>query len=222
MRLNRYSGWHGLGLANLLLAVVLWIGAFTNYSLANNGADLLFAPAVALVAMLTLLLIAARGPAGAARRFTTALCLPGLVSGLFPVVVTIVTSPFFLLGFLFAFAEMQDESLIQRAVSPDGRHVAEVYFRPVGAYAGGNGRIFVRVKNRLVPWVEKDVYYLGRSHAGPETNDYVAWLADRTLFVSEAQQEVKTSPVRFRLPMEMQMLRILFGMLWRSLTAAPP
>ena len=40
-------------------------------------------------------------------------------------------------------------------LSPDVTREAHVYFRPVGAYAGGNGPINIRVKHRWMPILER-------------------------------------------------------------------
>lgn len=77
--------------------------------------------------------------------------------------------PPFTLGGLFAFDELAGEKQIQQIESPDGRLTADVYFRGVGAYSGGNGRVDVRIRDRFVPFLERDVcrYDYGLRHLGP-------------------------------------------------------
>ncbi|NOK58153.1 MAG: hypothetical protein GFH25_541186n417 [Chloroflexi bacterium AL-N10] len=82
---------------------------------------------------------------------------------------------------------MSNEVLIQCVISLDGQRVAEVYFRPVGACSSGHGRIFVCVKLRWFPIVEHDVYSLNGLDAGAHTSDYLRWVANRTLFISESR-----------------------------------
>ena len=64
-------------------------------------------------------------------------------------------------------------------------------FFGVGAYTGGNGHIYVRVKYRCFPIVERDIYYVDESFADEETDDYLYWLDDDTLYISETEEEVE-------------------------------
>jgi hypothetical protein len=189
-------------IVNLALGTVLWFGYFTDYSLAGVVLDLAFPPAVGLVGLVSMLWLAARSLADKRRGCLSALlCLPSFAGGCLPVALTaLMILPPFTLGFMFAVDEMAGETRIQQAVSPDGSRVAEVYFRGVGAYSGGNGRIFVRVKPRWFPLIERDIYYLSRSYASEETEDYLHWIDDETLFISETGQEVKVGVIGFEIP----------------------
>ena len=52
-------------------------------------------------------------------------------------------------------SEISGESRVQTALSPDVTREAHVYFRPVGAYAVGNGPINIRVKHGWMPILER-------------------------------------------------------------------
>jgi hypothetical protein len=108
--------------------------------------------------------------------------------------------PPFTLGALFTIDEISHEKLIQQATSPDGSRVAQVYFRGVGAYASGNGRIYVRVKHRLLPFVERDVYHLHGSHADENTVEYLSWRDSDTLYISETDEALRVGVIAFRVP----------------------
>ena len=101
---------------------------------------------------------------------------------------------------MFTVSEITDETLIQQAVSPDGARVASVYFRPVGAYSGGSGRIFVRVSPRLMPFIERDIYYVRVSSADENTTNYLKWVDDHTVYISERKQIVEVGWLQLKMP----------------------
>ncbi len=76
----------------------------------------------------------------------------------------------------------------------------------VGAYAGGNGRVFVSVRYRWLPLVERDVFEVSRSFATKDTHEYVTWEGPDTLrIVGEpegtfANQEIRVGLLAFRTP----------------------
>ncbi|MDY7040002.1 MAG: hypothetical protein SVX38_03985 [Chloroflexota bacterium] len=194
---------------NLVLGVVLWFGLFTDYSLAGTLPDLIFTPTVGLVGFISFVILLARVSIERKGCFAPLACLPSLIGGCLPVVVTLLLIlPPFTLGFIFAMDEMANETRIQQAVSPNGFWIAEVYFRGVGAYDSGNGRIFVRVKPQWFPFVERDIYSLSKSYADENTTDYLCWIDDDTLLISETQKEIKVGIVDFEIPSFM--LRLLF------------
>ena len=200
---------------NLALGLILWFGYFTDYSLAGTWPDLLSPPIVGLVGFFSWR-SAKNVPSEAMRRLHKLSSLPSIIGACLPVLLTVImVIPPFTLGFLFALSEMGGETRIQRAISPDGSRIAEVYFRPVGAYSGGNGRIQVRVRHRWFPLVERDVYYLGRSYADEDTNDYLYWVDSGTLYISEKEQQVELGRIAFAIPsflaIPARLIRVLFG-----------
>jgi hypothetical protein len=192
--------WKSLLVFDLLLGLLLWFGGFTDYSWAGTVADIAY-PFVVVVSGL-FSLVAVVKVSGWGRRLLALLsCVPSLFGGCASIILAaILFLPPFTLGTVFMIDEITGEKLIQRAVSADGWRVAEVYFRPVGAYSGGNGRVYIRVKHRLFPLVERDVYYVEVSHADESTSDYLHWKDSDTLYIYEEQREVNVEGIRPRLP----------------------
>jgi len=192
--------WKGIIGVNLALGFLLWLDYLTDYSLAGTIPDILFPPIVAIVGFISLL-VSKDAPSRTKRLLSRLSCLPSLIGGgLYVTVAILLFIPPFTLGTMFTITEIAGENLIQQAVSPNGSRVAEVYFRGVGAYSGGNGRIYVRVKYLLFPFVERDVYYLRVSYADENTADYLSWRDNDTLYIPEKQQEVKVGTVRTEIP----------------------
>lgn len=190
--------WKTVAAINSVLGGMLWFGYLTDYSWSSTLLDLLFPPLVGLVSFISVSVLDAQQESTDRSNGATDCLpyLPSLIGGcVFPLLLVIaVIIPPFTLGLLFKIDEMSNEVLIQRERSPDNQRVAEVYFRPVGAYASGNGRVFVRVKSRWFPVVERDVYRLNSSHFDEHMSDYLHWVDNRTLFISETDQTLKVAP----------------------------
>lgn len=196
MKVFLQSHWKLVLGINLLLGITLWFGFFTDVSLRGTIPDILFPPLVAIIAMKTLEIIPLE------RKSISKLGLsPSFIGGcLFLLMGCFMLIPPFTLGFLFGVSEITSEVRIQRIASPDNIHLAVVYFRPVGAYSGGSGRISVRVTNRFLPFVERDIYYMRVSHANENTQDYLTWKDNNTLYISENNQEVSIGTIQPSLP----------------------
>ena len=206
----RWRSWNAVILA---LGVLLWFLSFTNYSLLGSWTDLIFPVAVGLAAFISLAVALPR-TVGRGRVLTAAAHLPALLGGgLFVLSTLLMFVPPFTLGGLFAFDELAGEKQIQQIESPDRRLTADVYFRGVGAYSGGNGRVDVRIRDRFVPFLERDVYYLGRSLASETSSDYVSWLDNRTLKISETGETVDVRGVKTGAPAIVVIPAVLIRML---------
>ncbi|MCL6560210.1 MAG: hypothetical protein K6U74_15735 [Firmicutes bacterium] len=186
---------------NLALGLFLWFGYCTDYSWAGIIPDYCYPVLVASVALVSWLLRDRHVDERSRHRYKLFL-MPSLVGGgaaLFSALIAVL--PPFTLGFVFALEEVKAEKLIQTVPSPNGAKIADVYFRPVGAYTGGNGRIFVRVRYRRLPFIERDLYYFGRSYANEDTHDYLCWKNNsRILIIGEPNskpQEIKVGIVQF-------------------------
>ncbi len=201
MKFNKNNKWKVLIGVNLFLGMLLWFAYFTDYSLPGTVIDFLFPPAVAIVSLISLLAAGKNTPTKGKRLVSRLSCIPSLIGGCSYTIISILAIPVFMLGFFFAMDELSNETLIQRIASPDGSRIAEVYFRPVGAYSGGNGRISIRVKYRLFPFVERDVYHVGRSYANESTTDYLSWVDNDTLFISEKQHNLSLGIVKPETPL---------------------
>ncbi len=187
---------------NLALGILLWFFFLTDYSLTGVVADVFFPPAVAFVALITLFLTR-RALSISTKLLSTICCLPSLIGGGLYVSVAIViifVPPFNSFGSLMA-QEVEGETRIQWVASPDGSQAAEVYFRPVGAYTRANGRIYIRLKRRWLPFVERDVYYVPATYKATKyTEDYMIWRDNDTLYIPEMQREIKIGVIKFEAP----------------------
>jgi hypothetical protein len=171
--------------------------------LAGTLPDILFPPFVGMVGLLSLRAATTKwsGLSRVKKMVRGLVYIPSLFGGCLSVLVVIlmITPPFFTLGFIFMMSERQNEVLIQQAVSPDGLRVAEVYFRPVGAYGSGNGRVLVRVKYPLFPVVERDVYFLNASYVDKNTPRYLSWTDNDMLYITETQEALQVGSVGLKL-----------------------
>lgn len=133
------------------------------------------------------------------------LCLPSIIGGALCVLsAALFFLPPFTLGAMFNLSEIRKETRIQEAVSPDGTKIASVYFRPVGAYSGGKGKIHVRIKYRFFPVVEREVFFLRVSQADENTSNYLQWASNNSLYISETNQEIPLPKVKLQIPPEIE------------------
>jgi hypothetical protein len=192
--------WKLLVIINLTLGAFFWFLDSTDYSLAGTIPDLVFPLCIGFVALISWRKMKI-APTPTKRRLSRLACLPSLAgAGLYVLVGIVSVIPPFFLGTLFALSELGTETCIQQATSPDGTQTVEVYFRPVGAYSGGNGRIYIRVKDNRLPILERDIFYLRVSDATEETSDYLRWVRNDTLYISELNREVTIEPVKWEVP----------------------
>lgn len=204
--------WGWWSIAILALGVLFWFLSFTNYSLVGSWPDVIFPVAVGLAAFISLAVALPRTE-GRARVVTAVVHLPALLGGgLFVLSTLLMFVPPFTLGGLFGFDELAREKQIQQIESPDRRLTADVYFRGVGAYSGGNGRVDVRIRDRFDPFLERDVYYLSRSLASETSSNYVSWLDNRTLKISETGETVDVRGVKTEVPTIVAIPVVLIGM----------
>ncbi len=184
-----------------VLGAILWAGYSTDYSLAGTMPDLLFAPAVGIVGLISSSWLRSRARRRSEKALSALACSPSIIGGCLPtaIMLIVLVTPF-VIGLLFAASEVFGETQMQQAVSPDQARVSVVYFRAVGAYAGGHGRIYVRVRPRWLPIVERDVYYISASYASQATGDYVRWVDEDTLFITETGEEIDVDGIGLRVP----------------------
>ncbi|MCP4374084.1 MAG: hypothetical protein GY797_39155 [Deltaproteobacteria bacterium] len=201
--------WNWLIFVNLILGLFLWLLFSTDYSLIGTIPDILFPPLVAIIAVVSLALINIHGRF---QKFLVMLAhLPSIIGGcLYILIAFIMLIPPFTLGTMFMMSEITEEIQIQEAISPNSTKVANVYFRGVGAYSGGNGRIYVRIKYRNVPFLERDVFHLGRSLASEESINYVKWIDDDTLYVTEVDNEVAVGAIGGEIPQVIALPYMIF------------
>ncbi len=87
--------------------------------------------------------------------------------------------------------------------------------RVIGAYGGGNGRIFVKVKYRWFPIIEREVYVLSPSYATKETHNFLEWVDNDTLLIHETGETIKPGIVSFHTPLVVTFPVLLILMLFR-------
>ncbi len=190
------SHWKLVLVANLLLGVSLWFGFFTNLSLRGTLSDILFPAFTTIFAVTTLGALPTEK-----RKFGGLAYIPSCGGGcLYLFMGFIMLIPPFTLAFLFGASEIANEVRVQQIASPNHTDFAEVYFRPVGAYTGGSGRIYIRVVNKYMPFVERDIY-AGKTHTSDgKTTNYVKWLDENTLYISEVDKQISVGSIQPELP----------------------
>ncbi len=201
-----------LVIVNLILGLFLWFLFLTDYSLVGTIPDILLPPTIGIIARVSLTVSKAnrrrQGP------WIILSHLPSLLGGgLYVLTVLLMLIPPFTLGAFLAASEITGETEIQRAISPDGTRIAHVYFRGVGADRGGNGRILVRVRHQMLPFLERDIFYLPQSYASEDTKDYIEWQDNNTLYISETKQEISVEAIGAEMPQVIALPYIIFRFL---------
>ena len=193
-------GWAVLAFLSAGLGLLLWGLHFTNWSLRGTIPDLIF-PCIVGILGFASLITTWRMPSRSMRYAVRILSLPAVVGAtLYALFIFILFIPPFTLGGLFWISEIAGETQIQQVASPDGAWIAEVHFQAVGAYTRGNGHILITARPSWLPVLEQDIYYLSLSYANEDTTDYVTWVDDNTLYVSETDEEVPVGELRWGFP----------------------
>lgn len=197
MRTFLQSHWKAVLAVNLVLGAFLWFLDSTDFSLRGSIPDIVFPPFVFIVAITTMMIV----PDTQWKRVSKLFCLPSLIgAGVHVLFGIIMIIPPFTLAFLFGIDEIMSEVRIQQISSPNNKQVAEVYFRPVGAYSGGNGRIYVQVTDKFLPFLEREILYLRVSHADENTENYLKWTDNNTLYISEINEKIPVGTAKFEIP----------------------
>jgi hypothetical protein len=198
------SKWKVVALVNLTLGAILWFLHSTGFSLVGTIPDILFPPLAGVVGLVSVVALR-KAPSRTQKIVGRLLCLPSIIGSVLCVLsAALFFLPPFTLGAMFNLSEIGNETRIQEAVSPDGKKIASVYFRPVGAYSGGNGKIHVRIKYRFFPVVEREVFFLRVSRADKTTSNYLKWASNDSLYISEVNREIPLPKVRLQVPAEIQ------------------
>lgn len=193
---------------NLVLGVLLWIALCSDLELASTLANVLLPPIIGLIGVVSLRALWRHFRTRSSRRerlIPLLSCVPAIIGGIPYVLLALVAiiPPIVfavILGGMFALSENVNRSIIQEAQSPDGWKTAEVWFYPVGAYSGGNGRIEVDLRYHYMPFVRREVYYLSDSYrADNSPQEYVSWLDDDTLRLLEEARPLAVGRVKWHL-----------------------
>ncbi len=200
MKIKITLTWKSLVALNLLAGLFLWFLYATDFSLNGTIPDLLF-PVLVLIFAFVSLFITFKKTIPWWRILVFLAHLPSILGGgLFFLTTCLLFVPPFTLGTMFQVSEIAGETLIQRATSPDGSRAALVYFRPVGAYTSGSGRVFIRVRRTLIPFLERDIYYVSSSHAHKYTSDYLQWQDNDTIYIPETDEEIPVGIIKPEIP----------------------
>lgn len=198
--LSEHRTLNNILIANLILGILLWFGMFSNYELEYTQGNTLFPIIVGVLGLISLVYSKLKFSGSHSRLFF----IPSISGGTFFLLLRqIMLLPPFMLATMFWQNEQEISSVIQTVYSPNKTRVAEVHFFPVGAYSGGNGRIRVYVKNKWLPLVRREVLYLRVSHADEDTESYLYWVDNRTLFITEIYYELEIKLVEFKPPDEL-------------------
>jgi hypothetical protein len=84
---------------------------------------------------------------------------------------------------IFYFSEIANQVTVSSIESPDGRLTAEVVFRPVGAYAPGAGKVFIRTIWNALPFIHRQEFF-STVYSVPEM-DFAHWVDNDSLQISE-------------------------------------
>lgn len=194
---------------NVIVGSFLWFLFSTDYSLTGTIPDILYPPIAGIIAVLSLAIIKTSNRWQ--RLLITVVHLPSIIGGgLYILIVLVMLIPPFTLATIFTVSEIADETQIQRATSPDGTRAAYVYFRGVGAYSGGNGRMFVRVRHQMLPFLERDIFYLSRSYASEDSTNYLEWQDNNTIYIPEIKREISVGVIRAEIP---QVIALPYGII---------
>lgn len=173
---------------NGITGIFLWFSTFTNVSLRGTISDILLPPFAFGLALVVLAYVPTQ-----MKKMVMLIGAPSLLGGfLYLAMGLLMLIPPFTLVLLFSTDEIAQEVQIQQIASPNNVDFAEIYFRPVGAYTGGSGRIFVRVVNKYIPMIEQEVYAGKTRIAHEDTMDYANWLDENTLYIREGDKRIKT------------------------------
>jgi predicted membrane protein len=187
-------------LLNTALGIILWFGLCSDYSWDNVWGNFIFSPVVGLVGLVSVF-IGRKSLTHQKKRVQSLLCLLSIIGGIpYLTLMILAIVPPFLLATMFWFDEQSSATRIQRVESPSGSQIAEVYFLPVGAYSGGNGRIEVHLKYKWLPFVKRDIFYLRVTHEDENTTNYLSWLDDKTLYIPEKDFKLNVNWIEWEMP----------------------
>jgi hypothetical protein len=172
----------------LMGGALFWLCDRTDYSLAGTWPDL-FIPVVGMMAGVVALRASGCIPRRALRAAAKVAAAATLLEGTLIVGEVLLLAAISPAGVLLAAFAIFGEQQKSAVVSPDGWRVAEEYYRG-GGLLGDDVKI-VRVKYRLMPLLEREVYI------GPISSlDQVAWQDNDTLIIPGTGDRVELGLVK--------------------------
>lgn len=193
---------------NLAIGLFYWFLSSTNISLAGSIIELLL-PFVIMV----FALVSKRWAVPADKKQEKILKLsrfPSIIAGLLNgVMIFIIFVPPFTLGGMFMAGELFSETIVQKTESPNGNMIGRVYYRGIGAYDGGLGRVQISVGYKWLPLFEKDVYYNGRSDLSEDAPEFFRW-KDNNSIIARENGVVQLGGIEFCIPREFYIPTAIF------------
>jgi hypothetical protein len=172
----------------LMGGALFWLCDLTDYSLAGTWPSLVL-PVVGTIAGVVALRASGYIPRGAIRMLAKVAAAATLLEGTLIVGEVLLLAAISPAGVLLAAFAIFGEQQISAVVSPDGLRVAEEYYRGGGLLS--DGVVIVRVKYRMMPLLERDVY-----HGPSNTDEHVAWEDNDTLFIPNTTERVRLGLVK--------------------------
>jgi hypothetical protein len=189
--------WNVSAIIHLILGLLMWFLFFTDYSLVGYIPDIVFPPLVGIIAFICLLRIKTSDKFQ--QIWVTLAHLPAIIGGAFYLLTgLIMLVPPFLLIPVFMISDAQHETQVQQIVSPDGTQSAYVYFR--GPVSGGMGRIHVRTRYSILPFIERDLVSLDLRKVHTDSTVYVEWHSNHTIYILQTGQEISTGEIKAEIP----------------------
>jgi hypothetical protein len=196
-----------VGLVNLLCFQLVFLSTFTDISLAGTIPDLLlpiFLGVAAIVSIGRVRFVRDR----LVRCLAILACLPGLaISTILPGFLLLIILGGGMLGVFMALPLILFESQLQSLESPSGRFIASVDMRFALSIDAERGLAQVRVRPRNFPLIEREVAAFPSFQY--DSDEFVSWLPDDTLFVHETGEVINPIGVRLRMPYWLE-LALLF------------
>jgi hypothetical protein len=170
-------------ITNFSLGFFSWFMYWSSYSFRTRELNFWFPYIVGILAFVSLKLVRL-GKVRVSKFLTRFAIWPGLIGAIaaFAFVITTYLPPF-TLGTLFYQSEVANEEMVTSVASPDKQLIAEVIFRPVGAYAPGAGKVFVRIIWNAFPFVQRHEFF-STVYSVPEEG-YAEWIDNDSLHISE-------------------------------------
>jgi len=187
-------------LINFVLGLVLWFGLCSDYSWDNVWVNVLFPPIVGLIGLASLF-HNKQSLTRQQERVQCLLCLPSIIGGI-PYVLWMILAiiPPFVFGPMLWIHQQSSATRIQQVESPSGSQIAEVYYLPDVVLSEVPGRIEVHLKYKWLPFVKRDIFDLCLTEVDKNTQNYLSWVDNETLYIKETEQELKLHWMEWEVP----------------------
>jgi hypothetical protein len=204
-----------------VVGLLLWVDYFSAYSFKWLVLEVVF-PFIVLLLGITLYKKSKKiAREGKEKQIITFVSISSIVGGLlgsvtYALTLFIMLIPPFSPGGMFLLSELSQDRIIYSAVSPNGMQVANVHFRPTGAYSSGNGHVLVSLSPRFLPFIEKQIYDLDRVLA-PENEFTITWQDTNTVYLGGENKTIQTNTSDVEMPLfvavPVRIINLISGMI---------